>query len=304
MDWKETIQTIYPEGSVFFEEPMCRHTTFRIGGPAECYVIPSDSEQLRRTIALCMEQEVPYLVIGNGSNLLVSDAGIRGVVIRQAEGVYRVLGEQNGVTLFRADAGMLFSSFAKAVSRDGYEGMAYATGIPGTIGGAVFMNAGAYGGELKDTLVSVEVLRRDGEIVSLPAEALALSYRHSNVESNGYVVLTATFGLKKCEDIAALSLYVRELTEKRKEKQPLEYPSAGSTFKRPEGYFAGKLIDDAGLRGFRIGDAQVSEKHCGFVVNRGNATADEVMRLISAVQRKVYEQFGVMLEPEVRFLGF
>ncbi|MCQ2422316.1 MAG: UDP-N-acetylmuramate dehydrogenase [Lachnospiraceae bacterium] len=304
MDWKETIQTIYPEGSVFFEEPMCRHTTFRIGGPAECYVIPSDSEQLRRTIALCMEQEVPYLVIGNGSNLLVSDAGIRGVVIRQAEGVYRVLGEQNGVTLFRADAGMLFSSFAKAVSRDGYEGMAYATGIPGTIGGAVFMNAGAYGGELKDTLVSVEVLRRDGEIVSLPAEALALSYRHSNVESNGYVVLTATFGLKKCEDIAALSLYVRELTEKRKEKQPLEYPSAGSTFKRPEGYFAGKLIDDAGLRGFRIGDAQVSEKHCGFVVNRGNATADEVMRLISAVQRKVYEQFGVLLEPEVRFLGF
>lgn len=289
---------------MFFEEPMCRHTTFRIGGPAECYVIPSDSEQLRRTIALCMEQEVPYLVIGNGSNLLVSDAGIRGVVIRQAEGVYRVLGEQNGVTLFRADAGMLFSSFAKAVSRDGYEGMAYATGIPGTIGGAVFMNAGAYGGELKDTLVSVEVLRRDGEIVSLPAEALALSYRHSNVESNGYVVLTATFGLKKCEDIAALSLYVRELTEKRKEKQPLEYPSAGSTFKRPEGYFAGKLIDDAGLRGFRIGDAQVSEKHCGFVVNRGNATADEVMRLISAVQRKVYEQFGVMLEPEVRFLGF
>lgn len=304
MDWKETIQTIYPEGSVFFEEPMCRHTTFRIGGPAECYVIPSDSEQLRRTIALCMEQEVPYLVIGNGSNLLVSDAGIRGVVIRQAEGEYRVLGEQKGVTLFRADAGMLFSSFAKAVSRDGYEGMAYATGIPGTIGGAVFMNAGAYGGELKDTLVSVEVLRRDGEIVSLPAEALALSYRHSNVESNGYVVLTATFGLKKCEDIAALSLYVRELTEKRKEKQPLEYPSAGSTFKRPEGYFAGKLIDDAGLRGFRIGDAQVSEKHCGFVVNRGNATADEVMRLISAVQRKVYEQFGVMLEPEVRFLGF
>lgn len=289
---------------MFFEEPMCRHTTFRIGGPAECYVIPSDSEQLRRTIAFCMEQEVPYLVIGNGSNLLVSDAGIRGVVIRQAEGEYRVLGEQNGVTLFRADAGMLFSSFAKAVSRDGYEGMAYATGIPGTIGGAVFMNAGAYGGELKDTLVSVEVLRRDGEIVSLPAEALALSYRHSNVESNGYVVLTATFGLKKCEDIAALSLYVRELTEKRKEKQPLEYPSAGSTFKRPEGYFAGKLIDDAGLRGFRIGDAQVSEKHCGFVVNRGNATADEVMRLISAVQRKVYEQFGVMLEPEVRFLGF
>lgn len=289
---------------MFFEEPMCRHTTFRIGGPAECYVIPSDSEQLRRTIAICMEQEVPYLVIGNGSNLLVSDAGIRGVVIRQAEGVYRVLGEQNGVTLFRADAGMLFSSFAKAVSRDGYEGMAYATGIPGTIGGAVFMNAGAYGGELKDTLVSVEVLRRDGEIVSLPAEALALSYRHSNVESNGYVVLTATFGLKKCDDIAALSLYVRELTEKRKEKQPIEYPSAGSTFKRPEGYFAGKLIDDAGLRGFRIGDAQVSEKHCGFVVNRGNATADEVMRLISAVQRKVYEQFGVMLEPEVRFLGF
>ena len=286
------------------QEDMKKHTTFRIGGPAECYVIPSDSEQLRRTIALCMEQEVPYLVIGNGSNLLVSDAGIRGVVIRQAEGEYRVLGEQNGVTLFRADAGMLFSSFAKAVSRDGYEGMAYATGIPGTIGGAVFMNAGAYGGELKDTLVSVEVLRRDGEIVSLPAEALALSYRHSNVESNGYVVLTATFGLKKCEDIAALSLYVRELTEKRKEKQPLEYPSAGSTFKRPEGYFAGKLIDDAVLRGFRIGDAQVSEKHCGFVVNRGNATADEVMRLISAVQRKVYEQFGVMLEPEVRFLGF
>lgn len=304
MNWKETIQTIYSDGEVFFEEPMCKHTTFHIGGPAECYAVASDAEQISRTITLCEEAGLPFTVVGNGSNLLVADEGIRGVVIRLSEGGYRVCGERDGLTLIRVDAGMLFSSFAKAVCREGYDGMAYATGIPGSVGGALAMNAGAYGGEVKDALVSAEVLTKDGRILNLSGEELELTYRHSNVGREGYVVLSVTFGLSQCEDTERLGSYVRELTEKRREKQPLEYPSAGSTFKRPEGYFAGKLIEDAGLRGFRVGDAQVSEKHCGFVVNRGNATAADVMHLISAVQRTVFDKFGVMLEPEVRFLGF
>ena len=305
MDWKETVKNYYRPEQILFDEPMAKHTTFRIGGPAECYVIPDDAEQIRKTVALADEAGVPCHIIGNGSNLLVSDDGVPGIVIRMEENSWEKTGTaEDGRDCFRVSAGSLFSSFAKALCRDGYTGLEFATGIPGSIGGAVVMNAGAYGGEVKDVLVSADVLTKSGEILTVPASELDLSYRHSNIDDKCYTVLSAVFAVKKSEDPEAVSARVAELSEKRKEKQPLEYPSAGSTFKRPEGYFAGKLIDDCGLRGYRVGDAQVSEKHCGFVINRGNATAEDVMQLISAVQRKVMEKFGIMLEPEVRFLGF
>lgn len=306
MDWKETIKTYYRPERIFFDEPMAKHTTFRIGGPAECYVIPDDVTQIRQTLALARAEGIPCHVIGNGSNLLVSDDGVSGIVIRMEENVWENAGGSGELDYIRVSAGTLFSSFAKAMCRDGYAGMEFATGIPGSVGGAVVMNAGAYGGEIKDVLLSADVLTPDGEVLTVPAEELNLSYRHSNVSEKDYTVLSAVFALRKSEDPEAVAAKVAELSEKRKEKQPLEYPSAGSTFKRPqgEGLFAGKLIDDCGLRGYRVGGAQVSEKHCGFVINRGNATAEDVMQLISAVQRTVLEKFGILLEPEVRFLGF
>lgn len=304
MDWKQTLTTLLPKERVLFGEPMARHTTFRIGGPAECYVLPEDTAQLQAVLSLCRERSIPCNVIGNGSNLLVADEGIRGVVVRMEHAEWQRVGERDGKVLFRASAGMLFSSFAKAVCKEGFTGLEYATGIPGSVGGAVVMNAGAYGGEVKDSLVLAEVLTKDGRVISLTGEELELSYRHSNIDANGYTVLSATFAVSQADDPDAVAALVAELSEKRKEKQPLEYPSAGSTFKRPEGYFAAKLIDDAGLRGFSVGDAQVSAKHCGFVINRGNATAEEVLRLMEAVKKTVFEKFGVMLEPEVRFLGF
>lgn len=304
MNWKERLTTIIPEERIFFEEPMAKHTTFRIGGPAEVYVIPDNTKQIAETVSLCREQNIPCTVIGNGSNLLVSDEGVRGVVIRMESASYSEIGTEDGRTLFSVDAGMLFSSFAKALCKEGYTGLEYATGIPGTVGGAIVMNAGAYGGEVKDALVMAEVLQKDGSVVRKTAEELELSYRHSNLTDNGDIVLSGVFAVRKSEDIDAVSALVVDLSERRKSKQPLEFPSAGSTFKRPEGFFAGKLIEDCGLRGFQVGGAQVSEKHCGFVINTGNATAADVINLIGAVQKNVYERFGVMLEPEVKFLGF
>lgn len=304
MDWKQELTKIYPAGRVFFEEPMARHTTFRIGGPAEAYVIPTSTEQIARTVEVCKNAGVAWTVIGNGSNLLVSDAGVRGVVIRMEGSSWYAVGTDGEKDLFQVSAGTLFSSFAKAVCKDGYTGLEYATGIPGSVGGAVVMNAGAYGGEVKDSLVCADVLSKDGNVERRMLADLKLSYRHSNVLENGDTVLSAVFALLKSNQIDEIAATVADLSEKRKEKQPLEYPSAGSTFKRPEGYFAGKLIDDCGLRGFQIGGAQVSEKHCGFVINKGNATAADVCNLISEVQRIVYERFGVELETEVKFLGF
>mgnify|MGYP003293127820 CR=1 FL=1 len=304
VDWKQELTTIYPVGRVFFEEPMARHTTFRIGGPAEAYVIPTSEEQIARTVAICKEAGVSWTVIGNGSNLLVSDAGVRGVVIRMEGSAWHPIGMDENKVLFQVTAGTLFSSFAKAVSKEGYTGLEYATGIPGSVGGAVVMNAGAYGGEVKDSLVYADVLTKEGTVERRMLADLDLSYRHSNVSANGDTVISAVFAIEKSDNADEVAAKVMELAEKRKEKQPLEYPSAGSTFKRPEGYFAGKLIDDCGLRGFQIGGAQVSEKHCGFVINKENATAADVCNLISEVQRIVYERFGVELETEVKFLGF
>lgn len=302
-DWKSRIQEIHPSERLFFDEPMAKHTTFRIGGPAECYAVTDDASEIQALVNLCREEGVSYTVIGNGSNLLVSDDGVKGLVIRLEGSRMEEAGSGDGTVHFRVSAGTLLSGFAKSVCRDGYTGLEFATGIPGSVGGALVMNAGAYGGEIKDCLVTADVLTKDGQVLSLSAEQLDLSYRHSNVTEREYIVLSAVFALRK-GDPGAIKETVDDLAAKRKDKQPLEYPSAGSTFKRPEGYFAGKLIDDCGLRGFTVGGAQVSEKHCGFVINRGGATADDVLGLIGAVQRKVLDRFGVLLEPEVRFLGF
>ena len=284
---------------VRFEEPMCDHTTFRIGGPAEVFVMPDSYEQIAWVIRQCRQEAIPYFILGNGSNLLVSDHGYRGVIIQ----LDRNLGEitVNG-TEIRAAAGALLSTIAATARRSSLSGFEFAGGIPGTLGGAVTMNAGAYGGEMKDVLKEVTVMNQDGEILTIPADKLELGYRTSIIKTAGYIVLEAVISLKKgnIEEITALS---RKLSAQRIEKQPLEYPSAGSTFKRPKGYFAGKLIMDAGLRGFQVGGAQVSEKHCGFVINTGDATAEDVTELIRQVAERVKAQSGVTLEPEVKLLG-
>ena len=303
MELKERLQSILPAERLFFDEPMAKHTTFRIGGPAEYYAVTDDSDEVCRLISLCKTEGVPFCVIGNGSNLLVSDDGIKGLVIRMEGTRIQKESEDGENACYRVSAGTLLSAFAKAVCREGFTGLEFATGIPGSVGGAVVMNAGAYGGEIKDCLKSAEVLNGEGTILTLTPAELELSYRHSNVSERSYTVISALFELKRGNQ-EMISRTVEELASKRKEKQPLEFPSAGSTFKRPEGYFAGKLIDDCGLRGFTVGGAQVSEKHCGFVINRGGATAEDVMKLISAVQRTVSDRFSVLLEPEVRFLGF
>ena len=284
--------------NVYFEEPMKKHTTFRIGGAADYYLCPHTPEEIREIIQVCREEQIPWFVIGNGSNLLVSDSGYRGAVIQIYRNFSRVVCEE---TVIRAQAGALLSQIAAQAQKSSLTGFEFAAGIPGTLGGAVTMNAGAYGGEMKDVLKSATVLTGDGQIRRLSAEELKLGYRTSIIKSGEYTVLEAEIGLERGDEEKIRSR-MEELREQRKTKQPLEYPSAGSTFKRPEGYFAGKLIMDAGLRGF-CGGAQVSEKHCGFVINTGDATAADVVGLIREIQRRVEEQFGVKLEPEVRFLG-
>lgn len=284
---------------VLFEEPMSRHTTFRIGGPAEVFLMPESYGQIQKALKLCREEEIPFFVLGNGSNLLVSDSGYRGVIIQMDRNMGEICLEGKEI---RACAGALLSSVAAAAKKASLTGFEFAGGIPGTLGGAVMMNAGAYGGEMKDVLKEVTVMTEEGDIRVLPAEKLEMGYRTSIIKTAGYIVLEAVISLDhgREEEIQAK---MKELTDRRIEKQPLEFPSAGSTFKRPEGYFAGKLIMDSGLVGYQIGGAQVSEKHCGFVINTGGATAGDVRALMDYVISTVKEKFGVTLEPEVRFLG-
>lgn len=278
---------------------MKNHTTFRIGGPADLFAAPVTEKAAAEIVRICREQEFPFYVIGNGSNLLVSDAGYRGLALQLYRNLSKITVDGETVT---AQAGAMLSVIAKRALEAGLTGFEFASGIPGTIGGAAVMNAGAYGGEMKDVLTEVTVLTRENEIRVIPVESLELGYRHSAVQENDWIVLGAKLKLR-VGDPAKIRERMEELKAQRVEKQPLEFPSAGSTFKRPEGYFAGKLIMDAGLRGFSVGGAQVSEKHCGFVVNRGNATAQDVRRLMDEVSRRVKVQFGVTLEPEVRMLG-
>ena len=286
--------------NVKLEEPMEKHTTFRIGGPADYFLCPQTAEELKAVIHVCKETETPYFILGNGSNLLVSDKGYRGAVIQIWKNMSEVSVEDE--TKIRAQAGAQLSKIASCALEQSLEGFEFAAGIPGTLGGACVMNAGAYGGEMKDVLVRVTVLDEDDKIRVIEKEDLELGYRTSIIAKKGYTVLGAEIELQEGEK-EAIRTRMNELKEKRVTKQPLEYPSAGSTFKRPEGYFAGKLVQDAGLRGFRVGDAMVSEKHCGFVINAGEATAAQVDELMKQVSAKVREQFGVTLEPEVKRLG-
>lgn len=284
---------------VLFDEPMSSHTTFRIGGPAEVFAMPENYEQIGAVLKLCDQEQLPYFVLGNGSNLLVSDSGYRGVIIQMDRNMEEIRLEGNEI---HACAGALLSSIAVAARNASLTGFEFAGGIPGTLGGAVVMNAGAYGGELKDVLKEAVVMDREGKIFTIPVEELEMGYRTSVIKTAGYLVLEAVIALEK-GDPEKIRAAMKDLSDRRTEKQPLDCPSAGSTFKRPEGYFAGKLIMDSGLRGYRIGGAQVSEKHCGFVINAGGATAKDVRALMDHVISTVQEKYGVTLEPEVKFLG-
>lgn len=292
-------RTAMGEDRLFLDEPMKKHTTFRIGGSADCFLVPENTDQVQTILQICREEEVPYFILGNGSNLLVSDQGYRGVVIQLFRNFAGIQVEGKKI---HAQAGTLLSTIAAAARNASLTGFEFAGGIPGTLGGAVVMNAGAYGGEMKDVLADVTVLTKEGEILVIPAEQLEMGYRTSIVKTAGYIVLEAVISLEEGEE-EKIRARMKELSDMRTSKQPLEYPSAGSTFKRPEGYFAGKLIMDSGLRGYRVGGAQVSEKHCGFVINTGDATARDVRVLMEDVKRIVYDKFGVTLEPEVKFLG-
>ena len=292
------LQNVMGGSGIFMEEPMKKHTTFRVGGPADVLVQP-DETALAAILALCRQYHVSYSFIGNGSNLLVGDKGIRGVVIEMTDPMGNI--EVDG-TKITAQAGAMLSKIANTAASNGLGGMEFAAGIPGSVGGAVVMNAGAYGGEMKDIIEKVYVLDENGAQLELDRDALDLGYRHSCIPEKKYIVTKVVLELVPRNE-AEIRSEMKELNEKRAEKQPLQYPTAGSTFKRPEGYFAGKLIMDAGLRGYQVGGAQVSEKHCGFVINKGDATAADICQLMRDVSDKVQAQFGVVLEPEVKMIG-
>ena len=292
------LQNVMGGSGIFMEEPMKKHTTFRVGGPADVLVQP-DETALAAILALCRQYHVSYSFIGNGSNLLVGDKGIRGVVIEMTDPMGNI--EVDG-TKITAQAGAMLSKIANTAASNGLGGMEFAAGIPGSVGGAVVMNAGAYGGEMKDIIEKVYVLDENGAQLELDRDALDLGYRHSCIPEKKYIVTKVVLELVPRNE-AEIRSEMKELNEKRAEKQPLQYPSAGSTFKRPEGYFAGKLIMDAGLRGYQVGGAQVSEKHCGFVINKGDATAADICQLMRDVSDKVQAQFGVVFEPEVKMIG-
>ena len=297
LEWR--LRAIVGEDNVLVDEPMSEHTTFKVGGPADLYVIPEDAGEVREVLRACDEAGVERFVLGRGSDLLVSDEGYRGVIVAVADGLTGVAVDGTEIT---CQAGVDLREASEMACELGLSGLEFACGIPGSVGGACFMNAGAYGGCIADVLKCVRVVTPDGSVDTIDAADLELGYRRSRVASDGLVVLSATFDLEK-GDPEKIRATMDDLMRQREEKQPLELPSAGSTFKRPEGYFAGKLIMDAGLQGYRVGGAEVSRKHAGFVVNVGGATAADVHAVIEHVQDEVERQFGVRLQPEVRFLG-
>lgn len=298
-DLKARLVSILQEENVKLNEPMKNHTTFKIGGPADFFITPSDEEQLKKSIECIKNTGLPYYVIGNGSNLLVSDEGYRGVIIQLYDKFNSM--EFDG-KICTVQSGCLLSRLGMQAAKNGFAGLEFATGIPGTIGGAVVMNAGAYGGEIKDCIVSARLMDMYGNIKEYSKDELSLGYRKSIASERNLIVLSAVFELRS-SDTRKIMERINELAAARRMKQPLEYPSAGSTFKRPEGNFAGRLIEDAGLKGYSIGGASVSSKHSGFVINNGNATADDVMSLVEHIKNKVYEKSGVILELEVKKLG-
>ena len=297
------------EDNVLMSEPMREHTTFKIGGPADVFVTPDTEQGLVATLDTCYRCNLPLTIVGNGSDLLVGDKGIRGVVVALGEGLSDITVDGTHVT---AAAGALLSDVAAAAAEAGLTGMEPISGIPGSVGGACYMNAGAYGACMADVLESVRVYkparmlddgtRGSGSIIEFDVDELNLGYRKSRIADDGFIVLSATFNLAP-GNAAMIKADMDDYRQRREDKQPLDMPSAGSTFKRPEGYFVGKLVTDAGLRGYQVGGAAVSKKHAGFVVNLGGATAADVRAVIAHVQDEVERQFGVRLEPEVRFLG-
>lgn len=287
---------------VWHNEPMAKHTTFRVGGPCDLLLQPETEEELIAAVLRCRQEGTPYYIIGNGSNLLVKDAGIRGTVIEIGSDMANVAPIAEQPHCLRAQAGILLSKLARYAYQMELTGLEFASGIPGTLGGGVFMNAGAYGGELSQVIVETRYYdQTTNQVLTLTKEEQDFSYRHSVFQQNEGIILESTLQLQP-GDKAEIKAKMDDFALRRKTKQPLEYPSAGSTFKRPEGYFAGKLIEDAGLKGYTVGGAQVSEKHCGFVINKGNATADDILRLMDDVKQEVLRQFGVELEEEVRIL--
>lgn len=299
IDFLKEIASFIEAEDIKIDEMMNKHTSFRVGGPAKVFLTVHSEEKLRNILLALKRYELPYFVLGNGSNLLVSDEGYDGVMVYLGEEFSEV--EITG-TQMRAKAAALLGKVARKAMEEGLAGLEFAAGIPGSLGGGVVMNAGAYGGELSQVVTKVKAMNPNGEIIELEKEQLLLGYRTSIFKIKPFVILEVFMELQKGNKEEILAK-IKEYTKARVEKQPLEYPSAGSTFKRPEGYFAGKLIMDAGLRGYRVGDAQVSEKHCGFVINRGNATATEIKTLMENVAKKVKEEFGVDLEAEVIMLG-
>lgn len=296
---KEALERFVPAENIKYEEPFMNYATFRTGGPAACMLSVQNEEELRNVLHYLTLVELPFFVLGNGSNLLVADKGYRGIVIRTAPYLNKV--EVDGCRV-RAGAGALLSVVAKAACEHGLTGLEFAAGIPGTVGGGVIMNAGAYGGELKQVVEHVTVLDKQGNLLTLDNETMEFGYRTSVIKNQKFVVTECSFLLQEGET-PVIRAKMEELASQRREKQPLEFPSAGSTFKRPEGHFAGKLIMEAGLKGFQVGGARVSDKHSGFIINMGEATAADIKELIEQVQQRVYEHAGVRLEPEVIMLG-
>lgn len=295
----EALQQVLPAEHILLNEPMSRHTTFKIGGPADCLIFPASMDEVKNVFDLLHEYEIPFTVLGNGSNVLVLDKGIRGATVKFNSPMSYIYNENEHIFV---GAGAPLKDVSQYAAKCSLAGMEFAVGIPGSIGGAVFMNAGAYDGEIKNIVRSVKAVTVNGEIVKYSAEQLAFGYRHSIFQENGYAICEVEIVLKegKTEEIKEK---MDGLTKRRESRQPLEMPSAGSTFKRPQGYFAGTLIEESGLKGFKVGGAQISLKHAGFVVNAGGATAEDVLKLIKEVQKRVYERHGIKLFPEVRMMG-
>lgn len=293
------IQKVISKDKIKINEPMKNHTTFKVGGPADILIAPANKDEIMGIVNVCRENDIPMLVVGNGSNLIVRDNGIRGVVLKMYDSFSDIKVEGD---LLRAQAGVLLSKVANTALNHSLAGMEFAAGIPGTLGGAVFMNAGAYGGEMKDIVVESMYIDENGVEMTVKDEEHQFGYRKSFAKDRNYIILESLLKLKEGnhEEIKAA---MSELSKKRREKQPLQYPSAGSTFKRPEGFFAGKLIEDCGLKGYSIGGAQVSELHAGFIISKGNATSKDIIDLIEYIQQKVKDRFGVLLEPEVKIVG-
>lgn len=297
-DMIENLKEILNEDDIKINEPMKNYTSFKVGGLADYMVIPRNYDQVVNVIDICKQYNVTYFIVGNGSNLVVKDGGFRGLIINLSK-LSDIRVEEQRIT---AQSGALLSVVSKMALKESLKGMEFASGIPGSIGGAVAMNAGAYNGEISQVIESALIIDRDGNLKELSREQLNLSYRNSTILENGYIVIEATFNLEKGE-YDVIKNRMDDLNFRRRDKQPLEYPSAGSTFKRPEGYFAAKLIEDSGLKGVSVGGAEVSVKHSGFIINKGNATASDILELIKMVQDTVKEKFDVELSTEVRIIG-